>query len=71
MIKQIEFFARARGGGVWGGEVPQDQGGICGQDHQVKELAEHKLMPMAWHCKEIPHTEGVLRDIYQTARKPS
>lgn len=51
--------------------VPQAQGGICGQDHQVKELAEHKLMPMAWHCKEIPHTEGVLRDIYQTARKPS
>ena len=48
-------------------DVPQDQGGTCGQVPPVGESAEHKLLLVSLHYKGIPHIEEGFHGIYQTA----
>lgn len=48
-------------------DIPQDQGGKDGQDHQARESFEHRLKLVSMHYKGIPHIEEEYHGIYQTA----
>lgn len=47
--------------------IPQDQGGTYEQDHQVRELIEHKQQLVSLHYIGILHTEEESHGICQTA----
>jgi hypothetical protein len=48
-------------------DIPQDQGGKDGQDHEARGSAEHKLTLVSLHYKGIPRIEEEYHGIYQTA----
>ena len=47
--------------------IPPDQGGTDGQDHQERELVEHKQQLVSLHYRGILHTEEESHGICQTA----
>lgn len=49
-------------------DIPQDQGGKDGRDHQGTESIDHNPPLVSLHYKGIPHIAEEYHGIYQTAR---